>query len=97
MKIFFMKINVSSFAMDVILLQVGADDKLYLIAFHSRKFLATKIKYKIHDKELLAITDLFQEWCHYLEGASSPVIVYMDHKNLKYFISAYVLNHCQAR
>jgi len=73
------------------------DNKLHPIAFHSRNVLVTKINYKIHNKELLAIVDSFQEWRHYLEGASSPVTVYTDHKNLEYFMSARVLNRRQAR
>jgi len=34
---------------------------------------------------------------HFLEGAAHPVIVYMNHKNLEYSISARVLNRRQAR
>ena len=41
--------------------------------------------------------DSFQEWRHFLEGATHPVIVYTDHKNLDYFMSARVLNCRQAR
>ena len=76
---------------------MGTNDKLHPIAFHSRKFSATKINYEIYDKELLAIVDSFQTWRHYLEGASTPITVYTDHKNLEYFMSARVLNRHQAR
>jgi hypothetical protein len=64
--------------------------------FHSRKFTIAEINYEIHDKELLAIVDSFQEWRHFLEGAQHPITVYIaiytDHKNLEYFMSAKVLN-----
>lgn len=65
--------------------------------FHSRKFSAAEINYEIHDKELLAIVNSFQEWRHFLEGAQHPVTVYTDHKNLEYFMSIKVLNQRQAR
>ena len=96
-KAFFMETDASDFALGAVLSQMGTDDKLHPIAFHSRKFSAAEINYEIHDKELLAIVDSFQEWRHYLEGASSPVTVYTDHKNLEYFMSARVLNRRQAR
>ena len=49
-----------------------------------------------HNKELLAIVDSFQEWCHLLEGTTHQVIVYTFHKNLEYFMSTRVLNRHQA-
>jgi hypothetical protein len=52
------------------------------------KFTTAEINYEIHDKELLAIVNSFQEWRHFLEGALHPVTVYTDHKNLEYFMSA---------
>jgi hypothetical protein len=52
---------------------------------------------RIHDKELLAIVDSFQEWRHLLEGTSYSVTVYTDHKNHEYFMIACVLNRRQAR
>ena len=77
-----METDASDFALGAVLSQMGIDDKFHPIAFHSRKFLAAEINYEIHNKKLLAIVDSFQEWCHYLEGASSPITVYTDHKNL---------------
>lgn len=90
-KSFFMETNASYFALREILSQ-GGDGKVHPIAFYSKKFSIAEINYDIHDKELLAIIDLFQEWHHLLEGTSHLVIVYIDYKNLKYFISTCVLN-----
>jgi hypothetical protein len=67
------------------------------VAFYSRKFTATKINYEIHDKELLAIVNSFQEWRHFLEKAVHLITIYTDHKNLEYFMSVQVLNQHQAR
>ena len=95
-KPFFMETDASNFALGLVLSQLGDGEKLHPVAFHSRKFSAAKINYKIHDKELLAIVDSFQEWHHPLEDATHQVTVYIDHKNLEYFMSTRVLNRRQA-
>lgn len=94
---FYVETDASDFALGAVLSQLGDNDKLHPIAFHSRKFSAAEINYEIHDKELLAIVDSMQEWRHILEGASHPVTIYTDHKNLEYFMSSRVLNRRQAR
>lgn len=70
------------------------DKKPHPIAFYLKTFLAIETNYKIYNKELLLIVDSFQEWCHCLEDALSSIIMYMDHKNLKYFIT-HILNFYQ--
>ena len=92
-----METDASDFALGAVLSQMSIDGKLHPVVFYSRKFFAAEINYEIHDKELLAIVDSFQEWRHFLEGAAHPVTVYTDHKNLEYFMSARVLNRRQAR
>jgi hypothetical protein len=92
-----METDASDFAMGAVLSQEGNGRRLHPVAFYSRKFSAAEINYEIHDKELLAIVDSFQEWRCLLEGASHPVIVYTNHKNLKYLMTALVLNRSQAR
>ncbi len=96
-KPFFLETDASDFALGAVLSQPDKDGRLHPVAFHSRKFTAAEINYEIHDKELLAIVNSFQEWRHFLEGAQHPVVVYTDHKNLEYFMSAKVLNRRQAR
>ena len=96
-KAFYLETDASDFALGAVLSQMGVDEKLHPVAFYSRKFSAAEINYEIHDKELLAIVDSFQEWRHFLEGAAHPVTVYTDHKNLEYFMTARVLNRRQAR
>jgi len=59
-KPFFMETNASNFALGAMLSQPGENGKLHPIAFHSKKFNATKINYEIYDKELLAIVNSFQ-------------------------------------
>jgi len=53
--------------------------------------------YEIHDKEMLAIIRMLEEWRYFLEEATHLVEIWTDHKNLEYFMTAKKLNHCQAR
>jgi hypothetical protein len=96
-KSIYIETNASDFALGAVLSQEGEGRRLHLVAFYSKKNSAIEINYKIHDKELLAIVDSFQDWHHLLEGASHQVIVYTYHKNLEYFMTTYVLNHRQVR
>jgi hypothetical protein len=95
-KPFFLESDASNYAHGSVLSQNREDGRLHYVAFHSRKFTTTEINYEIHDKELLAIVDSFQEWRHFLEGVIYPFTVNTDHKNLEYFMSARVLNRRQA-
>ena len=52
--------------------------------------------YEIHDKEILAIICTLEEWRHFLEGATYPVEIWTNYKNLEYFMIAKKLNHRQA-
>ncbi len=45
----------------------------------------------------MAVKLALEEWCHLLEGAGVPFIVWTDHKNLEYIRSAKRLNSGQAR
>jgi len=53
--------------------------------------------YKIHNKEMLAIICVLEEWRHFLEGTTHLVEIWTDYKNLEYFITAKKLNYHQAR
>jgi hypothetical protein len=91
------EIDASNFTLGTILSQEGDGRRLHPVAFYSIKFSTAELNYEIHDLELLAIVDSFQEWRHLLEGASHPVTIYIVHKDLEYFMTTRVLNHRQAR
>jgi hypothetical protein len=65
-----METDASDFVLGTVLSQERKRRRLHPVAFYSRKFSTIEINYEIHDKELLAIVDSFQEWRHLLEGAS---------------------------
>ncbi|KAG5716109.1 hypothetical protein E4T56_gene10863 [Termitomyces sp. T112] len=59
----------SDFATGAVLLQQSPEDgKWHLVAFYSKSLNAVEWNHKIHDKEMLAIIWLFEEWQHFLEG-----------------------------
>jgi len=80
-----------------VLSQYDDNGVLRPVAFFSKRLSATECNYEIYDKELLAIIRCFEEWRPELEGASSPIQVITDHRNLEYFMTTKLLNRRQAR
>jgi hypothetical protein len=90
---FIIEADAFDFALGSILSQSGEDGQLHPIAFRSRKFNVTEVNYDVHDNELLASGDSFEQWRQqFLEGSPDQVAVYNDHKNLIYFQTVRVLN-----
>jgi len=88
----------SDFATGVVLSQQSTTDrKWHPVAFYSKSLSSVKWNYEIHNKEMLAIIHALEEWRHFLEGATHPVEIWTDHKNLEYFMIAKKLNCRQAR
>src|SRR5882672_6796168 len=77
--------------------QSPEDDKWHPVAYYSKSLSAVERNYEIHDKEMLAVIRALEDWRHFLEGAHHEVEIWMDHKNLEYFMSAKKLNRRQAR
>lgn len=65
--------------------------------FFSHHLSPVEHNYDVGNHELLAIQLALGEWCHWLEGAAHPFIVWTDHHNLEYIRSAKRLNARQAR
>jgi len=66
------------------------------VAFYSKSLSLVEQNYEIYDKEMLTIICVLEEWRHFLKGAWHPLEIWMDHKNLEYFMMAKKLNHRQA-
>jgi len=58
-KPFIVKMDVFNFIIGIVLLQLEEKNFLHPISFYFHKFSLIEINYKIHDKELLAIMDVF--------------------------------------
>jgi len=88
----------SDFATGAVLSQQSTTDgKWHFIAFYSKFLSSVERNYEIHDKKMLTIIHMLEEWRHFLEGVIYPVEIWTDHKNLEYFMTAKKLNHRQAR
>lgn len=80
-----------------VLSQKDEDGKVRPVAYFSKRMNPAEGNYEIYDKELLAIIRCFEQWRPELEGASFPIEVLSDHKNLQYFTTTKQLSHRQAR
>jgi len=88
----------SNFASRAVLFQqLPGEEKWHPVAFYSKSLSSVEQNYEIHDKEMLAIIHALKEWRYFLEGARHPVEIWIDHKNLEYFMTAKKLNRHQAR
>jgi len=97
-KPFHIEADSSDFASRAVLFQrLPGEEKWHPVAFYSKSLSPVKWNYKIHDKEMLTIIRVLEEWRYFLEGAQHPVEIWTDHKNLEYFMMAKKLNCCQAR
>ena len=67
-----------------------------VVAFISKLLNATEQNYEIYDKEMLAVIRCLEAWRHYLEEAKLEFKIWMDHKNLQYFMTSQKLNQRQA-
>ena len=78
--------DASNFALGCMLSQYTGT-RLHQVAFHSQRLHSAERNYEIHDKELLAVMEAFNEWKSYLWGEEEPVMVYMDNQNLLSFLT----------
>jgi RNase H-like domain found in reverse transcriptase len=89
--------DASDYALAAILSQVKSDGEIHPVTYLSQTFSDTKLDYDTDDKELMAIYEAFKAWQHYLEGTEVPIDVVMDHKNLEYFCTTWILSRRQAQ
>ena len=88
--------DASNYAVTTILSITCSDNEIHPVAFHSCTLSRAELNYDTHDKELLAIFEVFSNWCHYLKGSAQPIDVVTDQKNLEYFSTTKLLMHHQA-
>ncbi len=93
---FHLECDALNFTTRAVLSQVQADSTHQPVAFMSKGFSDVEHNYQIHNKEMLAIMCVLDEWHHFLEGMAEKFEILMDHQNLAYFHDAQKLNHWQA-
>uniref|UniRef100_A0A8C6L3L3 Gypsy retrotransposon integrase-like protein 1 n=1 Tax=Nothobranchius furzeri TaxID=105023 RepID=A0A8C6L3L3_NOTFU len=95
---FTLEVDASDSGVGAVLSQTSpTDHRLHPCAFFSRRLSPAERNYDVGDWELLAIKLALEEWRHWLEGATHPIIVWTDHKNLSYLKEAKRLNPRQSR
>jgi len=62
------------------------------VAFIFKLLNAIEQNYKIYNKEMLVVIRCLEAWKYYLEGAKLEFEIWMDHKNLQYFMTSQKLN-----
>jgi len=87
-----MEVDASNYATGGVLSMEGEDRKWRLVIFLSKSLNETERNYKIHNKKMLVIIRGLESWRHLLEGAQFKFEIWMDHKNLEYFMKAQKLN-----
>ena len=95
-KQFIMDTDASGYALGVVIAQEFEDGN-HPVAFHSRSLLPAEANYDAHDKELAGVIFSFKCGCPLFLGASHPICVCMDHKNLQYFHNPHRITGHQAR
>jgi len=71
------------------------DGKWRLVAFFSKSLNETEKNYKIYNKKMLAVIRGLENWKYLLEDTKSKFEIWIDHKNLEYFMKAQKLNRRQ--
>jgi len=113
-KQFKLEVNISQIVTGAILYQRGPPgirpdrtDKPgthYPVGFHLQKFSTTEQNYPIYNREFLAIMCRLHNWDYLLKGTTTPILVYTDRANLRYYrnpwkigphIAGYLLEHEQ--
>ena len=95
-KQFIMDTDASGYALGVMISQ-EFEDGIHPVAFHSWHLLPAEANYDAHDKELAGVIFSFRCSRPLFLGASHPIRVHTDHKNLQYFRDPRRITGCQAR
>jgi len=67
------------------------------VVYLSKSLNKTERDYEIHNKKMLAVIRGLENWRYLLEGVCFKFEIWMDHKNLEYFMKVQKLNCRQAQ
>ena len=80
--------DTSDFVIEGVLSMKCKDEKWRPVAYISKLLNEAERNYEIHDKEMLAIIQCLEVWRYFLEGAKDWFEIWIDQKNLEYFMKA---------
>ena len=84
--------NILDYVTSGILFMECEDRGWKLVAFLSKSLSEIERNYKIHDKEMLVVIRRLENWRYLLKGTKFKFEVWMNHKNLEYFMKTQKLN-----
>ena len=96
-KEFRIEADVSNYATGGVLSMRCSDDLWRPVVFISKSLSDMERNYKIHNKEILVVVRCLEVQRHFLKGVTVKFEIWIDYKNLEYFMKAQKLNHRQAR
>ena len=86
--------DASGYAIGAVLAQKKLD-RWHPVAYYSRKLRGAELNYTTPDSELLAISEAFRVWRHYVAYAEEEVLVITDHLNHRWLADKPKLNSRQ--
>jgi hypothetical protein len=89
--------DASDYAVSAVISQKQEDGRVRPIWYWSRKLTPAEINYPVHDKEMLAIHELFVRFPHFMHSPAGPVVIRTDHRSLQFFMTQRLLSRRQAR
>ena len=87
-----MEVDASDYVIGGILSIEYEDGKWRPVAYLSKSLTETERNYEIYDKKMLAVIRELKNWKYLLEGTRFKFEVWIDHKNLEYFMKTQKLN-----
>ena len=94
---FRMEADTSNYATGGVLSIKYSDELWRPVTFISKLLSNTEQNYEIHNKEILAVVRYLEAWRHFLERMTTKFKIWIDHKNLEYFMKVQKLNKRQTR
>ncbi len=93
----YIKSDSSNFVNVEVLFQMTKNDEMHSITSFSKNLVSAKCNYEIYDKEFLIIIKYFEQWRFKLMSIEFDVLVkvFINHKNLEYFMFIKQLNQKQ--
>ncbi len=82
-----LKTDFLNYVNDKVLSQYDDEDILHSVIFYSKNMILAKCNYKIYDKKLLIIIRCLKHWCSELKCTDILIKIFIDHLNLKYFMT----------
>ena len=92
-----LKIDSFAYINEGILSQYDDKDNLHSIIFYIKNLLIFECNYKIYNKKFLIIVRCLKHQCFDLKTIIILIKIFIDHKNLKYFVISKELTRCQTR